>query len=203
MLIIEKLFFKKRLVLASSDKLIYLPLSVNYSLIVIRNIKELRDIQDENVHSLFQKRLAKENWICFAIKETKTNILVAYYWAILGGKNTVWHDNFIIDADTALLCNAFVDIKHRNQGLYKHLIFSAHNYLLTNSIKKIYTIVEQSNKASLKANKTAGLTVHGENYLIKVLSFNILSIYFYDSKINMVLFGSKFIKKVAYKAIKT
>jgi len=198
-MLIEKLFLKKRIVLYADNALKKQALPDHYSFLIYDDVTRNDISNNDYLKVLINKRLKKKNWVFFAVIDNRTRLLVAQYWAIFCRKNNYWHDNFVVLPDTALLCNAYVDKEHRFQGIYKFLIFAAHDYLLKNNFKKIFTLVEASNISSLKANKSEGLSVDSINYLIKLFGFNLISIFMKSSKITMALFGSKFLKTIIYR----
>jgi RimJ/RimL family protein N-acetyltransferase len=108
---------------------------------------------------------------------------VGFYWSVFANQKSKWHDNVKINEDKGLAFNAYIDPEYRRQGIYTLLQAAVHNYLLSNlNLSKVYTVVENRNIASMKANEKFGLKKCKKNYLIKFLSINILSIFKYDGE---------------------
>jgi GNAT superfamily N-acetyltransferase len=212
-MIIEKLLLKKRFVFSNakipngfqetnlhhSFKVITSQDFVNNDISYILNSTTF---QHKQIIQKLLKRLKKNHWVLFILISKETDELSGYYWAICGLGFTRVHDNFLIEGDSSLLCNAFVEPNYRNKSLYKYLIHKAHSWLKQADIKKTFTIVESGNIYSLRANASAGLNVCGTNYLIKLLGMNLLSIYRNTSGITHILSGQKLGNKTFYKSKK-
>ena len=196
--LIEKLFFKKRVVFCTSNEPKQYSVSEEFSFQVIEDIKQIDHYPELRLSSVVKNRLISGNWILFVSINNKNNEITAYYWAVTGKNLNYWHDNFIVQPGTALLCNAFVKNEYRQQGLYKFLIYKSHEYLFQKNIQKVFTVVENSNTNSLKANRSAGLSVYYTNYLVKLFCFNVFSIFKKSSGVVMILFGSKLFKSIIY-----
>jgi hypothetical protein len=130
-------------------------------------------------------RLKRDDCKVF-IAEAKTGELVGYYWSLSPKLSEVWHDKFKVNPGSALLFNAFVVPEHRRRRVYESLQIYSHDYLFRHeNCKTVYTIVEQSNKASLAANVKFGLHATMENILIKIMGINFLSIYWHGHKLSL------------------
>jgi len=204
--IFEKLFIKKRFILKWSNSNIYnIPDHKGYDIKVLKTINEFDDyIAKDHLflkrNRLFLKKLERFEWRLFTIKNEEKKELAGYYFAILGTNKPVKHDNFIIMQNEALLCNAFIYSKYRKKGLYKTLIKFSHTYLLKEYFRNIYTIVEKSNTASLKANLASGLAFDKTNYLVKFFGINVLSLFYKQNKLYLILSGRIFCNKKIYQA---
>ncbi|WP_135829677.1 GNAT family N-acetyltransferase [Halorussus halobius] len=143
--------------------------------------KGLRQLSSvENIES----RLGTQG--CFLYLATDGDILIGYYWSIIP-QEPVSHDSFFISPGEALLFNAYVRPQFRRQGIYTQLLAKAHNHVLINSNAYMsYTIVEDRNKPSLRANNEFGLDKYGKNYLIKLWGRNVLSIVSYPDFISIL-----------------
>lgn len=196
--IIEKLFLKTRFVFSIDESICLNPEDFKgYSIYTINSISELKvlDIKIQNFLNqnikIIQK-LPSNVWILYIVTCNKTKEIASFYIAIYGNSKIDKHDNFHIEKDSVLLCNSFTYPKHRKKGLYKYLIKFVHSHLMQNGYKKIFTIVEMSNIASLKANKSVGLKIYYTNYLIKLFSVNIFSIYIKYNSVHIILLGKLF-----------
>jgi hypothetical protein len=198
---LEKLFFKKRVVFCTSNEPKKYLISNEYSLQIIEDSDSFEQYTELYSNSTFQNRLRGKNWILFLVIHNKSEAIAAYYWAVTGEDTGYWHDNFLVPPETALLCNAYVKNNYRQQGLYKFLIYKAHENLFQRNFKNVFTVVENSNPNSLKANSSVGLSVCFVNYLIKFLGFNVLSVFTKSSKIRLILFGSKLFKYAIYRRL--
>ena len=102
--------------------------------------------------------------------------LAALYWSLHPTK-AVWHDKFLVKPKAALLFGAYVTPPHRRKGLYLLLIEAAHRDVVDKGIKRVFTLIEASNLASLTANQRSGLKIVAHNYLIKLSGRNVFSVY--------------------------
>jgi hypothetical protein len=198
-MLIDKLFLKKRWVLIATANLYPQKLDEHYSFCIYEDVHDIDIKKKTQLKTIVSKRLSQNNWVLFAILDKKNRKIVAYYWAAFCTDSVFWHDNFVIFPGTSLLCNAYVERKHRSKGLYKYLIYRTHEYLFKNNIKKTFTIVENSNNNSLKINCSSGLSVYCVNYLIKMFGINLFSVFIRSSKITLVLFGSRLLKRIVYR----
>lgn len=188
-MIFEKLFYKKRNIYCSrsydlDDEL--KPLDKRFQLYVTTDFNELEpDINQYIVGDTFglvkkknvEKRLNNNNFLLFYIKDLKDDKIAASYWAYIPDYNDAWFDSFALKHGEALLCNAYVDERYRRRGLYSYLIQISHYHLHNiRGIERVYTIVEQSNKASDSVNRTFYEKVYSVNSLFKLVSFNIFSV---------------------------
>jgi hypothetical protein len=192
---IAKLFLKKRYLLAiNSNDFKKVPQIFNKK-IIIKNIV-ISTLTNE-VFSFLNKKIRKET-IKNRINKNNCDLFVAYlkgnsnpvgyYWAITTENGEKWHDSFKIPQKSALLFNAFVAEECRNFGVYSHLIFFAQEYLYKNkNIINIYTIVEQNNFPSLKANLNTGSKMKGENFLIKFFGSNVVSIFLQNNHYSLFI----------------
>jgi GNAT superfamily N-acetyltransferase len=124
-----------------------------------------------------QSRLSMSRCAVFLAIKKETKQPIGYCWAIKAEKNSIWHDKFCLAPGAGLLFNAYVKEEYRGRGIYKMLQFAVHDYLFNMNCRQVYTIVESSNTPSLKASQRFGLVCVGKNYLVKLLKYNIFSIY--------------------------
>lgn len=128
--------------------------------------------------AVLDARLRNPSITLFLITEAQTGQLAGYYWAVTSHAQGLWHDNFPIPRNCALLFNAVVMPKHRRSGLYRALIGAAQQHLLHGvGLSALYTVVEDQNTASLRANQRFGGKIVATNFLIKVLGVNAFSVY--------------------------
>ncbi|SHJ97159.1 hypothetical protein SAMN05444280_14414 [Tangfeifania diversioriginum] len=204
--IFEKLFFKKRYILSWNQSNVYnLPHRKGYSINVFRSFNEFDDFISNDTIFLkrnrsFLKMLEHSEWMLFTITEEGKKELAGYYFVLISSNKQVLHDKFIIKPNEALMCHAFIYPQYRNNGLYKTLIKFSHAYLLKENHKNIYTIVEESNTASLKANLDSGLEYYEINYLVKFFGVNLLSMFYQKSKLILIITGKIFQNKKIYQA---
>lgn len=177
----EKLFYKKRVVFFK-EKCISGQDNGSYFFGGYRFLEEVnkKDIQNikaggKKLDFLFRKKESADIKIFGMLSDA--NELAGYYRAIIPRQKPVFYDNISIEPGEALLCNAYVFESHRRKGLYNFMIKNCHSFLLDiTKINRVYTIVEKSNVASLRANKKAGLEKKLENKLYKFFGFNVVSI---------------------------
>jgi len=125
-----------------------------------------------------QKRLKKNNCGVHIVEDAENKTIVGFYWYLINKNyDKIWHDKFPLPRGCALVFNAYVHPKHRQKGIYNLLQKSTSNHLLKDErIKKVYVIVEDSNIASLDANKKFEYKIDAENYLVKFFGLNLASI---------------------------
>lgn len=132
------------------------------------------------------RRRGDARCILYTATDEPTGALAGFYWAALAGQEPVWHDKFPIAPGTALLFNAYVMPRFRRRGVYARLIAAAHNHLLGQGLcERAFTVVEDQNVASMRANTGFGLRVCRRNYLIKVAGRTVFSVYFTSSGVEV------------------
>ena len=206
----EKLFLKKRYVLQGfSDQLIKpfneAVVEQYYDFFIVSRLRDLKGFtqyQESITHSFskgIERRIYSGNWCLFLLFDKRTKQVAAKYWAFFSKETNLWHDNFIITKNSALLCNAYVDKSHRGNGLYKYLINKSHQYLFDIKAHNAFTIVEASNIASLQANISSGLHIVLCNNLFKFFTINILATYKQNNHTKLAMLGPVLGKRVLYK----
>jgi GNAT superfamily N-acetyltransferase len=107
----------------------------------------------------------------------ETSQLAGYYWVIVPDKKPVWHDKYCVRPGEAFGFDAFVVPEYRGKGIFPFLKAEAvKDCTLDRKCKGLYSVVERSNKSSIKANLKLGSIV-GKNYLVKIFRRNVMSIY--------------------------
>lgn len=130
-------------------------------------------------------RLKRKDCIAF-VASNRDGKPVGYYWSVVPKNKEVWHDKFKIVPQEALLFNAFVIPEFRKKGVYKSLQFYAHSHILKReNCKTVYTIVEESNLASMNANRKFGLQMVKTNVLLKLFGCPMFSIYWGNNKVSI------------------
>lgn len=208
--IVEKLLLKERYVLQGFSKQLIKPLNEGvvekqYGFYIVSGFKDLEGILEYHYsinlrfRNVIKQRIQAQNWSLFLLVDQKTKQAAASYWAYISKEKPLRYDSFLIAPKNALLCNAYVNKAHRGNGLYKYLIYKSHQYLFEISANNVFTIVEASNIASLKANISSGLQIVLKNTLIKFFSINIIAFYKQKDQTKLVLLGPSFGKRVLYK----
>jgi hypothetical protein len=191
---IEKLFYKKRNIYkySHSVKSFNVEVPKGFTFKVINSEEKLKQ---DDFGSIFKNiglfsfkkvsdRLARNTFVLFFLYHNESKSIAASYWAFIPKNNNSWYDTFKINTNEALLCNAFVEKEFRRQGLYTYLVKTSHEWIIQNRMaKRVYTIVEQSNKKSDSVNRTFYSKPYCVNHLYKLLSFNIVSSLKNDHKI--------------------
>lgn len=104
--------------------------------------------------------------------------LAGFYWSVRPGREAVWHDKVCVSPGTSLLFNAYVRPAFRRRGVYTHLIAAAHDHLLGGGrCARVFTVVEDQNTASMRANVGFGLRPCMRNYLIKIAGRTVFSVF--------------------------
>lgn len=185
-MITEKLFFKKRNIYVTPSANHYLndEGEANFDFFVIHHYSDWEEKasafsveQADNSEYAINEKLYEDHFHLFLLVDPVRQELAASYWAFVPAKDVQWHDSFKVQPGEALLCHAFVEPQYRKKGLYGKLIRLSHQVLLNEKkCKCVYTIVEQSNKASDSVNRKYYGEVSAVNYLIKFLSINLISV---------------------------
>lgn len=180
---IEDLFFKKRTIF-SVDLDDYEPQYPDNDIYdVIRfedgslHPDEMRYLENHLGETTLERRLGRSNCTLFLACQSKTGDPVGFGWSAHTNDNAMWHDSFRVPPESGLVFNAFVTPSHRRRGVYRILQANRYNHLFESiGCQQVFTIVENRNSASMRANAEFGLQKKGMNYLVKFLSINVLSI---------------------------
>lgn len=122
-------------------------------------------------------RLKNDDCTLFLARTEEDGSPAGFYWSVVADSEPVWHDSFKLQVGNALVFNAYVAESHRRRGVYRLLQGAAHNHLFVNTgCEAVITIVENQNTASIQANREFGLQPTADNYLLKILSVNVLSV---------------------------
>jgi len=107
----------------------------------------------------------------------RTGEAAGYEWCVVSDTKMYRHDKFAVPLQYGLLFHAFVHANHRNKGVFRAIKSQAGRYLLEErGCKKVLSVVESLNTASLKANDKLGSQVYGKNYLVKCFGRNLWSV---------------------------
>ena len=127
--------------------------------------------------------IKKDNGLFFYFKMTEissgktvsvTNV------AINKNCEPLWHDNYLVPLNTALLYGSYVIPEFRGRGFYVNILLYLLNFFKHKKnpeVEMIAAIVERRNVASAKSHSVSGFEIMRKNYLLKFLGRNILSIY--------------------------
>lgn len=167
---------KKRYVLIGKE-IFKRNLSKDYSKYIINSGSEINDdlLISEDLKKKIHTRIQSDNIVLFCYVSNKQ--IIAYYWGICSVDRILWHDKFPIQPGDVLLFDAYVFSAYRGKGLYRDLIYLAHDYYISKKVKSIFTIVERSNESSFKSNMGSGLRIYSINFLLKIAKRNIFSIF--------------------------
>jgi RimJ/RimL family protein N-acetyltransferase len=103
---------------------------------------------------------------------------MGYYLVLAPRDEVVWHDELPVPPTYGLAFKGYVADEFRRMGVYRALQRASHDHLFyRRGVECVLTIVESRNVASLQANETFGLRRLQENYLLKFMGRNALSIY--------------------------
>lgn len=174
------MFFKKRIIFKAEKDFLSSKKKdeneYNFFLVTLSNLQELYALKDrEKLGQRAESRLLHGN--VFAVIATKETVAVGFYWGVKGSKNNVvWHDKIPLFEKQGLAFNAYVFPDFRRKGIYRLLQYEVHKHLFENGCQEVFTIVEEANAPSIKANVKFGLEICAKNYLLKILGKNIISI---------------------------
>jgi len=198
--IIENKFFKKRIIFVA-DKTTNVPENLfentHFICEIVRNIRELPPIEKMNnktTHIKFTKRLENPSLTLYLALDKTNSQLACYYWIAEAKERPIWHDKIYVEKDSVLGFDAFTLPEYRGKNAFPFLqSLAIKNTVQEGNYKCFYSVVESSNKASLRAHEKLGLKVGGYNYLIKLYGINVFSIIHCGKKreIHYVLGNSK------------
>ena len=184
---IEDLFFKRR-TLFGADATAYEQRGVDHDIYNISRYVgsstrteldrvELRFLESHIDKKTVEQRLERTNCSLFLARKSECGEPAGFYWSVYTNDTPEWHDSFRVSPGNGLVFNAYVTPTHRRRGVYRLLQAASHDYLFDIAgCEEVFTIVEDRNTASMRANEEFGLQVKGKNYLLKLLSINILSV---------------------------
>ena len=212
LLFVEKLFFKRRNIysckinseIESKQQFDLIP---GFKFCIAENWNQLEaELTYSNLNKAFgivktsevRHRLKNNDFVFFYLLDKETKKTAASYWAFCPSESKKWFDTFLVKKGDALLCNAYVEKQYRRKGFYSYLIRSSHQWLFEKkNVQRVFTIVEQSNRASDSVNRKYYEEVTFTNHLYKLFSFNLFSVLKnqYSKKIFFVPFGLKLYEK--------
>lgn len=180
---IEDLFFKRRTIFGV-DFEVYEPQYPEHEIYEVIRIEDgsleassMRYLERHLDGHTLERRLERRNCTLFLALQSKDRTPVGFYWSVHTNETALWHDSFPVPPGSGLVFNAFVTPAHRRSGVYRLLQIASHNHLFKfTGCHEVFTIVEDRNTASMRANAEFGLQKKGKNYLVKFFSVNVLSI---------------------------
>lgn len=184
---IEDLFFKQRTVFQiGRDEYVQKPIEndeyyikelTGDEIYIDLDKESLQFLNEEIGRTKVSNRLEFENCSLFLAKQRTDDTPVGFYWSVVSRNFSIWHDSFRVPPDCGFVFNAYVTPTHRQNGIYRLLQEATHNHLFSNEMcGVVFTVVEDRNTPSIRANESFGLSPYAKNYLIKFLSINILSV---------------------------
>ena len=181
----ENYFFKKRIFFVA-DKNTSLPESIlcnpYFRVEVIKCVDDLSlkaDVNNLIKHDLmdkFVKRLENPSFTLYLALNKDNSEIAGYFWTAEVKKEPIWHDKIYTEPNSVLGFNAFTFPEYRGKNAYPFIFSIAIKNTVQRDVKCYYTIVEMSNKASIRVHEKLGLKAAGENYLVKLFGVNIFSI---------------------------
>lgn len=190
--LIEKYLFRVRHVFITYIKeyeLLTFP-SENEITVRIENLKNFKKIryvfsevyEEKKMIDKFMKR-ARDTKLWKLVVAYSKDKPVGVFWIMIP-KNTILYDSFVFQKKDLLFCSVFVKSNQRGNRIYNHMHRVAFEFWKKKySQRRVITIVAKSNIASFKSNARIGLRVRAKNYLVKIVSINILSLYIEGKKI--------------------
>jgi len=183
---IENNFFKKRLFFVA-DETTHLPERIlnnpYFRAEIITSSNDLSakadmwDLTGYNLVEKFAKRLKDPSLTLYLALDRENARIAGYFWTAEANEGPVWHDKIYVEPGSALGLDAFTLPEYRGKGAFPFLKSVAiRRTVLEGDARALYSIVEGSNYASIRANEKLGLKKAGENYLIKVFGENVLSV---------------------------
>lgn len=124
-----------------------------------------------------ERRLAATDMAVFLAVTEREQELAGFVWAVQPHERTVFHDNVPVRPGVALLFHGLVLPDHRRKHLFTRLMVAVQSHCLVElGCNAVLGVVEASNLASLSTLKTLGYRHVGDNYLIKLLGLNVVSV---------------------------
>lgn len=185
---LSTLFFKKRIVYSIESENFYRlnfpDLDNALSIRFFKAIPENKLAFITELKPLLSKRRLNSLAAKFAEKANRTFIIAYYggqvagcYWYVTSDYDTLV-DSFLLEKEDVLLGGAYVAQSYRGKGIFLQMKKHAAQHIRANCMykRKIISIVEASNRSSIKANQRLGLTDFTFNYVYKCFGINVLSI---------------------------
>jgi hypothetical protein len=170
---IAKYFFKPRLIFSYSTETYALDDSIHVTPLMSLSplYRELR--KTPRLETLVNKRSGSNSWLLFFFHDT-TSIL-GYSFLHIPYAAAEWYDSLPTIPGEARLCSSFVEPEFRGSGIRGLILLQQKSYCAEHKLY-LWSVIENSNSASLQATaKSAGTPIR-KNYLIKFFKRNIISI---------------------------
>jgi len=203
---IENYIFKKRVFfLADKTTKLYNNMLVNDNFYVeivnerkkLQSITNINSSLNENKVEIFLKRLENLSLTLYLALDKNNSKIAGYYWTAEAKEKPIWHDNSYIEPGSVLGLDAYTLPEYRGKNTFPFLKAVAINNMITSKeYNKFYSVVEESNNASIRSNEKLGLKIVGKNYLLKIFKRNVFSIIHRNNRweIHCVLRRSKGLK---------
>ena len=122
------------------------------------------------------RRLADQDLTAF-VAVAPDGATAGFVWSLAPRAETAWHDNVPVRPGTALLFHGYVAPEHRRHGLFTWLMTAVQDHcLLRLGRERVLGVVEASNVPSLRTLGNLGYEHVADNYLVKVLGVNVVSV---------------------------
>mgnify|MGYP000855844212 FL=1 len=122
------------------------------------------------------RRLADPDLALF-VAAAPDGAAAGFVWGLAPERGTAWHDNVPVRAGTALLFHGYVLPEHRRHGLFTALIVAVQDYFVVGLGRaRVFGVVESGNIPSLRTLRSLGYQHLGDNFLLKVLGVNVVSV---------------------------
>ena len=113
----------------------------------------------------------------FLIVRDADGNLGGFVWSLAPRTEEAWHDSVIVQPGAALLFNGYVFPEHRRKRLFTAMMVAAQDHCLDQGSTHVIGVVEASNIASRRTLKGLGYRHVGNNYLVKILGRNVVSVF--------------------------
>jgi RimJ/RimL family protein N-acetyltransferase len=176
-------FYKKRYLFSTDTGLIQ---TINYETeAYFSDLPERirRVLTDQRKQSRVEQRLSEPD--CGVIIALSGNTPVGWAWILVGGDR--WHDKIHVDDGDALLFDAYVIPRYRQQGVYSDINRRLGSVADKMGADRLFAVVESKNEASMKAHKKCGMEAIGTNYLVKVFRRNVATILVSENTVSISL----------------
>jgi hypothetical protein len=179
--LIENLIFKRKMLVGirrdEYDDTSELTAGLDYATIDGDYPPEVRSFLCENMPEWLVDRWEGKDEVFLHVAKDG-GVPVGYYWSISAKKEAKWYDQFPIPQGSGLTLDAYIAPTHRRRGLFRSLRKVAIDHLFeVKDASWVYTLVEMSNHAAMKAVFTPCTRELKRQYLVKFLGRNVLSVF--------------------------
>src|SRR5690554_3036204 len=135
------------------------------------DVDALLDGADERLASYLKKRRGDPSWLFFEYHEKEKRM--GYSFLHVPAQEE-WNDSLPTRPGEARIGSSFVYPEFRGRGVRGEMFKKQYQYSTENGLK-LWAVIDKSNVSSIKAASKTG-NIERENYLVKILGRNVISI---------------------------